>query len=125
MRLKVVALNALSSANKSRRRKEVICSRHGVSDQTCLISQCLAEQVTEEDLASGRVYPPLKKIRSVSLAIAHKVSEFAYEEGVAHFMPKPENLAAYLQSRMYVPTYDDALPEYCEWPEEALRSPRQ
>ncbi|KAM7539144.1 hypothetical protein Aperf_G00000049511 [Anoplocephala perfoliata] len=88
-------------------------------------ADCLAGQVAEEDLAFGRVFPPLKSIRSVSLAIAHKVAEFAYEENVAHFLPKPENLAAYLQSRMYVAAYDDALPKYCEYPEEALRRPNE
>nr|CDS31690.2 NADP dependent malic enzyme [Hymenolepis microstoma] len=102
------------------------CKLRPIPDECFAVAAAsLAEQVSESDLALGRVFPPLSQIRPVSLAIAHEVAEFAYDENVAHFMPKPEDLKSYLQSRMYVPTYDEALPSYTEWPEEALRNSRE
>ena len=38
-----------------------------------LVSQAIAEMVTEENLAEGRLYPPLSNIREVSFKIAVKV----------------------------------------------------
>lgn len=37
------------------------------------VRQALAHLVTEEDLAEGRLYPPLSSIRDVSLKLAVKV----------------------------------------------------
>ena len=45
--------------------------------------QGLAKLVTEEDLSLGRMYPPLSKIKNVSIKIATKVAEEAYKEGMA------------------------------------------
>ena len=50
----------------------------------------LASLVTEEDLAVGRMYPPLSKIKQVSIKIASKVAEEAYKEGMASTYPQPE-----------------------------------
>lgn len=38
------------------------------------LTQALAEQLTDEELAQGRLYPPLSNIREVSINIAVKVS---------------------------------------------------
>lgn len=38
-----------------------------------LVSQSIADMVTEEHLAEGRLYPPLSTIREVSFKIAVKV----------------------------------------------------
>lgn len=38
------------------------------------LTQALAEQLTDEELAQGRLYPPLSNIREVSIYIAVKVS---------------------------------------------------
>jgi malate dehydrogenase (oxaloacetate-decarboxylating)(NADP+) len=46
--------------------------------------------VTEEDLAVGRLYPPLDNIREISVQIAKKVAEEAYQSGTASTYPEPE-----------------------------------
>ncbi|CAH2040663.1 unnamed protein product, partial [Iphiclides podalirius] len=43
-------------------------------------AQTLANFVTEEDLAIGRVYPPLNQIREVSVAIAVAVAKMSYKQ---------------------------------------------
>ncbi len=67
-------------------------------------AKALALQVTEEDLALGRVYPPLTKIRDVSAFIAAAVAQIAYDENLAT-EPHPYNLLAYVKEHMYQPDY--------------------
>ena len=67
-------------------------------------AQTLAKLVQPEDLAMGRVYPSLTKIREVSLAIAVAVAEDAYANGLAR-RPRPADLAADIRSRMFDPVY--------------------
>nr|CAD7571135.1 unnamed protein product [Timema californicum] len=61
----------------------VLCTRmHHVADDIFIIAaQALADMVTEEDLEQGRIYPPLKNSRQVSLAIATAISQYAYDKG--------------------------------------------
>ncbi|GMH65063.1 hypothetical protein TrLO_g5200 [Triparma laevis f. longispina] len=74
-----------------------------VSDKDMLIAaRTLAKEVKSTDLSSGSVYPPLSQIRDVSLKIATKVAENAYEEGTAT-VERPKNLQSYIQSTMYDP----------------------
>ena len=42
-----------------------------------------AAYVTKEDLDAGRVYPPLEKIKDVSLKIAVKVADYLFANGLA------------------------------------------
>lgn len=42
---------------------------------TVCFCQAIADMVTEENLAEGRLYPPLNTIREVSFKIAVKVSD--------------------------------------------------
>jgi malate dehydrogenase (oxaloacetate-decarboxylating)(NADP+) len=69
----------------------------------------LAEQVTEEDLRQGSLYPPLKSIREVSANIAAAVAAVAYRRGLAR-EPEPADLLAYVKSRMYEPRYVEYAP---------------
>ena len=76
-----------------------------VSDEMFLaVAHTLAAQTSVEDLQLGRIYPPLGRIREVSLAIAIAVAEVAYRSGLAS-IPMPGDLPSYLQSQMYDPTY--------------------
>lgn len=68
-------------------------------------AKTMASLVTEEDLAKGSIYPPLAKIREVSLNIATAVCEIAYAEGIAG-IPEPSDIKAFLKSRMYDPRYE-------------------
>ena len=76
-----------------------------VTDEMFFASaRALAEQVSEDDLERGLIYPPLTEIREVSAAIAAAVAEVAYERGLAT-QPKPEDLLAHIKAEMYVPQY--------------------
>lgn len=41
--------------------------------------------VSEEDLESGSLYPPLSSIKDISVRVATKVAEFAYEKGTVNY----------------------------------------
>jgi len=68
-------------------------------------ARALAEQVTDDDLNYGTVYPQLQKIREVSARLASKVAEEIYRLGLATFMPKPDNIFEYIKANMYDPRY--------------------
>ncbi|KAA3664476.1 MAG: NAD-dependent malic enzyme [Chloroflexi bacterium] len=83
----------------------VACEAINVPDEMfSAAAKTLAGLVNEDDLAMGRVYPPLTSIREVSAAIGTAVAEVAYERGLAR-LEKPEDLRAYIESVMYQPTY--------------------
>ena len=68
-------------------------------------ARALADEVSESDLAKGRVYPSLARIREVSATIATAVAEVAYERGLAR-KPRPDDLRAHIESEMYEPVYE-------------------
>ena len=67
-------------------------------------ADALVQEVSKEDLALDRVFPPLSGIRDVSVNIATAVAEVAFREGLAE-MEEPEDLAAHVRSVVYDPTY--------------------
>lgn len=67
-------------------------------------ARTLASMVEPGDLAVGRVYPPLTRIREVSLNIATAVAEVAYATGVAQ-SPRPADLRSDIAARMFDPQY--------------------
>ena len=83
----------------------IACEARIIPDELFLVAaKTLAEEVLPQDLDQGSLYPPLKNIRELSLAIATAVAEKSYELGIAQ-LEKPENLKEYIQSTMYDPTY--------------------
>jgi malate dehydrogenase (oxaloacetate-decarboxylating)(NADP+) len=68
-------------------------------------AKALAREVSEDDLAKGRIYPSLARIREVSAVIAAAVAEVAYRDGRAR-RPRPADLDAYVRSTMYEPSYE-------------------
>jgi malate dehydrogenase (oxaloacetate-decarboxylating)(NADP+) len=81
------------------------CEAREVTDAMFLVAaQTLAALAQPEDLAMGRVYPSLTKVREVSLKIAVKVAEIAYAEGLAQ-APRPANLEEDIRNRMFQPVY--------------------
>jgi malate dehydrogenase (oxaloacetate-decarboxylating)(NADP+) len=67
-------------------------------------AHALADEVTEEDLVMGSVYPPLNRIRDLSLSVATSVADTAYESGLAT-LPRPDDLRQHLADFMYAPHY--------------------
>ena len=60
--------------------------------------------VSDENLESATLFPPLTDIREASLTIATALAEKAYEQGLAQ-APKPENLREFIASQMYEASY--------------------
>ncbi len=76
-----------------------------VSDEMFLAAaRVLAAQVSDEDLAIGRVYPSLSRIREVSALIAAEVAGIAYRRGLAR-EPEPDDILAHVQSQMFQAIY--------------------
>jgi malate dehydrogenase (oxaloacetate-decarboxylating)(NADP+) len=76
-----------------------------VTDEMFYVAaRTLAEEVSEDDLAVGRIYPPLRHIRDVSAKIAAAVAEVAFERGLAA-EERPDDLEAFIRDRMFEPTY--------------------
>jgi len=68
----------------------------------------LSKQVTAADLQLGRVYPPVKDIREVSIRIAVDLVKYLYEAKLAMHQPRPEDIDAYVRSQLYSPYYSTA-----------------
>ncbi|MCK4776294.1 MAG: NAD-dependent malic enzyme, partial [Candidatus Krumholzibacteria bacterium] len=67
-------------------------------------AKTLADRVSEDDLKRGSVYPPLSKIRDVSMFIAAAVAEVAYESGLTT-EDRPDDIIRRITSHMYEPRY--------------------
>jgi malate dehydrogenase (oxaloacetate-decarboxylating)(NADP+) len=82
------------------------CRIRRITDEMFAVAaRALADQVREEDLESGCVYPPLSRIRSISLNIAAAVAEEAYRANLAD-EEKPHDLRQYIDSFMFDPRYE-------------------
>ena len=81
------------------------CEAREVTDDMFLAAaRTLASMVTEDDLAMGRVYPSLTRIRDISLEIATAVAAVAHDRGLAR-LPRPEDLRSDIRGRMFTPVY--------------------
>jgi malate dehydrogenase (oxaloacetate-decarboxylating)(NADP+) len=69
-------------------------------------AKALASLLREEELAEGRIYPSLKRIHEVSIKIAVAVAEEVYASKLTD-QPRPADLAAFIQSKMFKPEYID------------------
>jgi malate dehydrogenase (oxaloacetate-decarboxylating)(NADP+) len=67
-------------------------------------AHALSSLVTGSELAQGRIYPSLDRIREVSACIAVTTAEVAYDEDLAT-APRPPDLATAVQEAMYEPQY--------------------
>jgi len=70
-------------------------------------ARTLAGAVQEAELAEGRLFPPLREIRSVSATIAVAVAEVAFADGLAT-VPRPADLPRMVAASMY----DGSYPSY-------------
>ena len=76
-----------------------------ITDESFLVAaRALAGEVTESDLAAGRVYPSLDRIREVSAKIAFAVADLAHRRGLAPG-PTPQDLSARIEQLIYQPAY--------------------
>uniref|UniRef100_A0A3B4XD84 Malic enzyme n=1 Tax=Seriola lalandi dorsalis TaxID=1841481 RepID=A0A3B4XD84_SERLL len=97
------------------------CAVRHISEEIFLIAaESLANLVTEEDLAQGRLYPPLNSIRDVSLKLAIKIMEYAYEHNMATLRPEPSDKDAFLHSLTYSTDYEEFVVDSYRWPEGSM-----
>ena len=83
-------------------------ARHVTDRMFSAAARALASLVTEEDLAVGRIYPALTRIREVSAVIATAVAEVAFRDGLAG-VPRPADVGALVRAEMWAPVYRDFL----------------
>jgi len=95
----------------------VIAARiHHISEECFIVAaQTVADNVTEDDLKTGSLYPPLQKIKECSVQIATKLLQYAYDKGVATLYPEPKDKRAYVESHMYNFNYEPSLPNLYNW----------
>uniref|UniRef100_A0AAV2MBF9 Malic enzyme n=1 Tax=Knipowitschia caucasica TaxID=637954 RepID=A0AAV2MBF9_KNICA len=94
--------------------------RHVTEEVFLTAAEALAEQVTEKDLAEGRLYPPLSSIQDVSLKLAAKIVEFAYKQNLAFRRPEPVDKPEYLKSLVYSTDYEQFVVDSYRWPEDSM-----
>jgi malate dehydrogenase (oxaloacetate-decarboxylating)(NADP+) len=81
----------------------VACRARSLPDEVFLTAaRSLARLVRARDLDQGSLYPPLKEIRRISLAIATDVAARAHAMGLARAR-RPANLRASIRALMYQP----------------------
>jgi len=79
-------------------------ARRVPDEMFAIAARTLAAEVSQRDLDQGSLYPPLARIREVSVRIAVAIAEHAFELGLAS-VPRPEDLEAFIRAQVYVPTY--------------------
>ena len=79
-------------------------SRLVTNEMFLAAARALANEVSEDDLSEGRIYPRLMRIREVSLAIAVAVAKVAYDQGLAR-VSKPDDLRLHIKAQMFEPSY--------------------
>ena len=83
----------------------VVSGSRRVTDEMFLAAaRVLATQVSAEDLALGRVYPSLSRIREVSALIAAEIAAIAYRQGLAE-RQAPEDILGDIRDHMFEPVY--------------------
>ncbi|XP_029386938.1 NADP-dependent malic enzyme, mitochondrial isoform X2 [Mus pahari] len=94
--------------------------RHIPDEIFLLTAEQIAQEVSEQHLSQGRLYPPLSTIRDVSLRIAVKVLDYAYKHNLASYYPEPKDKEAFVKSLIYTPDYDSFSLDTYSWPKEAM-----
>ncbi|CAG9864206.1 unnamed protein product [Phyllotreta striolata] len=90
---------------------------HHINEQIFLIaSETIAENVSEEDLKKGSLYPPISAIVECSKQIAVKILNYAYDERIASVYPKPKDMRKYIESHQFNYNYEPSLPQSWPWP---------
>jgi malate dehydrogenase (oxaloacetate-decarboxylating)(NADP+) len=67
-------------------------------------ARALADEVTEADLAQCRIYPPLARIREVSLKIALAIANIAYDQNLT-LAARPTDLESHIRAQVFIPSY--------------------
>ena len=85
-------------------------ARHVTDEMFFVASRILANEVSEEDIAMGRVFPPLESVRQVSAAIAAGVAEVAVKRGLARETDGAGLTREAIRAAMFEPDYPELTP---------------
>jgi malate dehydrogenase (oxaloacetate-decarboxylating)(NADP+) len=75
-------------------------------DMFIVAAHAVAEQVTNEDLATGLIYPPQSRILEASLHVAERVAAHIFDQGLAR-VPRPDDIGSLIRARAYRPVYSE------------------
>ena len=76
-----------------------------VTEEMFLVAaQAVAQQVTEENLSIGLIYPPQSHILEASLHVAERIATSIFDQGLAR-VKRPDDIGALIRSRVYRPAY--------------------
>jgi malate dehydrogenase (oxaloacetate-decarboxylating)(NADP+) len=67
-------------------------------------ARAVAEQVTEENLSTGLIYPPQSRILDASLHVAERIASYIFDKGLAR-VPRPDDVGELIRTRAYHPLY--------------------
>lgn len=79
-------------------------SKRVTEEMFIVAAKAVAEQVTDEDLASGLIYPPQSHILEASLHTAARIAENIFDKGLAG-IPRPADIPAHVRDLAYKPVY--------------------
>ena len=85
-------------------------ARHVTDEMFFVASRTLANEVSDDDIAMGRVFPPLESVREVSAAIAAGVAEVAVRQGLAQETDGKRLTREAIRAAMFEPDYADLAP---------------
>jgi malate dehydrogenase (oxaloacetate-decarboxylating)(NADP+) len=69
-------------------------------------ARAVAEQVTEENLSTGLIYPPQSDILNASLHVAERIAAYIFDQGSAR-VPRADDVRALIHARAYRPVYSE------------------
>jgi malate dehydrogenase (oxaloacetate-decarboxylating)(NADP+) len=64
----------------------------------------VAEQVSNDSLTTGLIYPPQSQILEASLHVAVQVAEYIFDKGLAR-VSRPRDIAGHIRAAAYRPVY--------------------
>jgi malate dehydrogenase (oxaloacetate-decarboxylating)(NADP+) len=77
---------------------------HVTEEMFIVAAEAVAEQVTDENLAVGLIYPPQSRILEVSLHVAERIAVYIFDQGLAR-VSRPQEIGALIRSCVYRPVY--------------------
>ena len=75
-------------------------------DMFLTAAHAIAEQVSEESLAAGLIYPPRERILNASLHVAERVATCIFDHGLAR-VTRPDDVGALIRARVHRPVYPE------------------
>ncbi|XP_032687864.1 NADP-dependent malic enzyme-like isoform X2 [Odontomachus brunneus] len=88
-----------------------------IPEETFLIAaRALSELVSQTDLDSGNLYPPLSDIQKCSMSIACAIMKYAYENSLATVYPEPKDCESFIKAQLYDTSYKSSVPPVYSWP---------